>query len=80
MSPEQFAQLPPEVQQEMYRRMVGKLQRLGVRIAVTPDGQKVFNLNDMAAALGMSVDEAEAIAIEAGMDSTDRDDDLEALH
>jgi hypothetical protein len=79
MSPEQFAALPPDAQQEMYRQVVSELRRLGVRIAITPDGQRVFNLNDLAAALGMSVDEAEAIAVDAGMGSTDRDD-LESLH
>lgn len=79
ITPEQFAALPPDAQQEMYRQVVSELRRLGVRIAITPGGQKVFNLNDLAAALGMPVDEAEAIAIDAGMGSAEYVD-LETLH
>jgi hypothetical protein len=62
VTPEMLASLPPELKQEMDRRLQALFAELGVRPKITPAGDKVFDVAEVAAALGMSVDEALAIA------------------
>lgn len=59
---EMLASLPPELQKEMQRRLFALFADIGVKPKVTPAGDKVFDIAEVAAALGMSVDEAMAIA------------------
>jgi hypothetical protein len=79
MSPEQFAALPPDAQEEFGRAVIAELQRRGVGLAVTPQGQMVVDLVSLAPALGMSIAECQELLDESGMQGTDRDD-LETLH
>jgi hypothetical protein len=64
ITPEMIASLPPELQQEMQRRLFALMADLGVKPKITPAGQKVFDIAEVAAALGMSTNEAIAIAAE----------------
>jgi hypothetical protein len=68
ITPELLAALPEELQQEMQRRMFALLADLGVKPKVTPTGEKVFDIAELAPALGMSLEEAMAIADAAGAD------------
>ena len=56
--PEMIAALPSELRQEMERRLCALLLDLGVKPMITPDGHKVFDIAELAPAIGMSVDEA----------------------
>lgn len=67
ITPEMLASLPPELQQEMHNRLMDLLADLGVRTMIAPDGSRVFDMAELAPALGMTMDEALAIADEAGM-------------
>ncbi len=67
ITPEMLASLPPELQQEMHNRLMALLRDLGVRTMIAPDGSRVFDMAELAPALGMTMDEALAIADEAGM-------------
>lgn len=66
ITPELLALLPPELQREMQHRLFALLDDLGVKFMITLDGEKVFNIADLAPALGMSIEQAMAIAEEAG--------------
>jgi hypothetical protein len=74
MTPEMLAALPPDVRQELHRKLVDTLREMGVTPMVTPDGQFVVDLQQLAPALGMTIEEAQEQLDEAGMQGTDRDD------
>lgn len=64
ITPEMLASVPPELQQEMDRRLLALIAELGVKPKVTPAGQKVFDIAEVEAAFGMSPHEAMTIAAE----------------
>lgn len=66
ITPELLASLPPELQREMQRRLFALLDDLGVQPMISPDGERVYNIAEIAPALGMSIEQAMAIAEEAG--------------
>ena len=74
MTPEMLAALPPEVRQELHRKLVDTLREMGVTPMITPDGTFCVDLTQLAPALGMTIEEAQEHLDEAGMQGTDRDD------
>ena len=76
ITPEMIALLPPELRQQLRAKMIALLDDLGVPFKLGPAGDLTVDLEELAPALGMTVENAAGILAEAGQGAvTERGDE-----